>query len=419
MSNTQNVLERAGKALIGNYARLPIVMDRGEGAWLWDTDGRKYLDLFAGFGGAVVGHAHPELVRAVQAQAERLWHVGNTFHTEPQVKLAERLNKFAFEGRAFFCHSGLEANEAAVKLARLRGGGKKWKVVSFHRSFHGRSLAMIAATGNPAVKAGFEPAVPGFSQVPLGDLEGLMGQIDDETAAVIVEPIQGEGGVHPVPLDFAIELRKVCDAKQITLIFDEVWTGCGRTGKWFGHQWFGSGEWPATGGQSKAATGLSSPATSHQPLLPDILTLGKAVGGGLPVGVMYARPEIAALLTPGKHGCTLGGNPICMAAATAVFDVIERDNLLAHAQKLGAHAIARLRGEASVSSKIADVRGRGLFLGIELKETPQNFNDKALAEGVIINLTAGKVIRLAPPMNISDGDWDEGLSRVIRVIAAL
>ena len=294
--DTTPLINRANAVLIGNYARLPVAMVRGEGAMLWDSNGKQYIDLFAGFGGGVLGHAHPALVDAVTKQARLLWHVGNTFHTQPQVELAERLNKFAFKGQAFFCHSGLEANEAAVKLSRLRGAQhspKKWKVVSFHKSFHGRSLAMIAATGNPAVKAGFEPAVPGFTQVPLGDLEGLTAAVDDETAAVMVEPIQGEGGVFPVPNEFAVELRKICDQRQVTLIFDEVWTGCGRTGRWFGHQWFES---------------------AGSVIQPDIMTLGKALGGGLAVGCMFARPEVAALLTPGKHGCTLGGNAIGRAS---------------------------------------------------------------------------------------------------------
>jgi len=396
--DTTPLINRANAVLIGNYARLPVAMVRGEGAMLWDSNGKQYIDLFAGFGGGVLGHAHPALVDAVTKQARLLWHVGNTFHTQPQVELAERLNKFAFKGQAFFCHSGLEANEAAVKLSRLRGAQhspKKWKVVSFHKSFHGRSLAMIAATGNPAVKAGFEPAVPGFTQVPLGDLEGLTAAVDDETAAVMVEPIQGEGGVFPVPNEFAVELRKICDQRQVTLIFDEVWTGCGRTGRWFGHQWFES---------------------AGSVIQPDIMTLGKALGGGLAVGCMFARPEVAALLTPGKHGCTLGGNAIGMAAAGAVFDVIERENLLEHARVLGEHAMARLRGEKRLAGRVAAVRGRGLFLGLELPEPPKSLVERALARGVIINLTGQKIIRLAPPMNISKETLDRGLDRMIESI---
>jgi acetylornithine/N-succinyldiaminopimelate aminotransferase len=398
---TQNILDRANQVLIGNYARIPIVMQRGEGSLLWDTDGNQYVDLFAGFGGGILGHAHPALVAAATEQAKTLWHVGNTYHTVPQVEFAERLNKFAFRGQAFFCHSGLESNEAAVKLARLRGNQhakKKWKVVSFNQSFHGRSLAMIAATGNPAVRAGFEPAVPGFSQVNLGDMEGLTAAVDDETAAIIVEPIQGEGGIHPLPVQFAIELRKLCDQKQITLIFDEVWTGGGRTGKWFGHQ-------------------LLTDAFGNV-IEPDIMTLGKAVGGGLPVGVMYAKPELAKLLVPGKHGCTLGGNPICMAVARTIFDVIERERLLEHAHALGEHAMNRLRNDPKINHKIAEVRGAGLFIGVELKREPERFVERAARAGVIGNLTAKKVIRIAPPINISRDILDRGLDLLIEQIAA-
>lgn len=397
--DTPAFLERANSVLIGNYARLPVVMTRGQGSRVWDSAGREYIDLFAGFGGGILGHAHPALVEALWAQAKTLWHVGNTFHTEPQVELAERLNKFAFRGQAFFCHSGLESNEAAVKLARLRGAQhspKRWKVVSFHRSFHGRSLAMISATGNPAVKAGFEPAVPGFTQVDMGDLEGLSAAADNETAAVIVEPIQGEGGINPIPLDFAIELRRLCDQRHITLIFDEVWTGCGRTGKWFGHQHFVD--------------------ASGKVVQPDIMTLGKAIGGGMPVGVMFARPEIAALLTPGKHGCTIGGNPLGMSVAKTIFDVIERENLLQHAATLGERAVARLKAEPRLSAKVAAVRGKGLFLGLELKEPPLKLVERALEHGVIINVTGGKIIRVAPPIDVSEADLNAGLDRMINAI---
>ena len=284
-----------------------------------------------------------------------------------------------------------------MKLARLRGHAqtpKKWKVVSFNQSFHGRSLAMIAATGNPAVKAGFEPGVPGFTQVDLGDMEGLTAAVDNETAAIIVEPIQGEGGIHPVPIEFAIELRKLCDARQITLIYDEVWTGCGRTGKWFGHQHF-------TDAFGKV-------------VLPDIVTLGKAIGGGLPVGVMYAKSELARLMVRGKHGCT-----ICMNVAKTIFDIIEREKLLEHAAALGEQAMARLRNESKIAAKVAQVRGRGLFIGIELKDPPEKFVDKALAHGIIANLTASKVVRLAPPINIKRPEWDRGLDAVIQTIAEL
>ncbi len=396
MSDTQQWLDRAGSSLIQNYGRSPVVMTRGEGVHLFDTDGKRYLDLFAGFGGCVLGHCHPALVKAAADQAQQLWHVGNAMHTKPQVEFAERIKAHAFDGRAFFCHSGMEANEAAVKLARLRGlkdGGKRWKTISLIKSFHGRSLAMIAATGNPAVKEGFGPAVPGFVNVDPLDLDALTQAIDDETAAVIMEPIQGEGGINVYPPGHVQQVRNICDAHGLTLIFDEVWTGGGRTGRWFAHQYDG--------------------------VEPDIMTLGKAMGGGLPVAVMYAKPHVAALLTPGRHGCTLGGNPICMAVARTIFETIEKENLVEHAAQQGERAIAKLRGDSSVSGKIAEVRGRGLFLGIELNAEPADFTNKALARGLIVNLTSKKVIRLAPPINIRTAEWDEGLQRVVELIASL
>jgi acetylornithine/N-succinyldiaminopimelate aminotransferase len=394
MSDMEQLVERGKQVLMQNYSRFPVVMTRGEGVNLWDASGKRYLDLFAGFGGAILGHCHSALVAAATEQAQKLWHVGNQYYTEPQIEFAQRLNKTAFEGQAFFCHSGAEANEAAVKLARLRGTTaepKRWKIISLAKSFHGRTLAMITATGNAAVKAGFEPLVPGFTQVEGGNYDAIVAAIDDETAGIIVEPIQGEGGINEYPADYLPKLRKLCDERNLTLIFDEVWTGCGRTGRWFCHQ--------------------------HMNVQPDIMTLGKAVGGGLPVGVMYAKPHVAKLFVPGKHGSTLGGNPICMNVSKTLFDVIEREKLLENASKLGETAMARLRNEPSIKSKVADVRGRGLFIGIELKDEPAKFVERALDRGLVINLTAKKVIRLAPPINISQDQWDRGLGLVIETIA--
>jgi acetylornithine/N-succinyldiaminopimelate aminotransferase len=400
MCDTQGILDRAAKVLIGNYARQPVVMQRGQGSELWDTDGKKYIDLFSGFGGAILGHCHPALVQAAATQMQELWHVGNTWHTEPQVRFAERLNAAAFPGQAFFCHSGLEANEAGCKLARLKGQEKspaRWKIISFNKSFHGRSLAMIAATGNPAVKQGFGPEVPGFIQVQGGCIDAVAAAANDDVAGILMEPIQGEGGINLYPPDFAHKVRHLCNERGICLIFDEVWTGGGRTGQWFGYQHFRSPD--------------------GKPVEPDILTLGKAIGGGLPVGAMFAKPEIAKLLVPGRHGCTLGGNPICMAVAAAIFDVIKNDGLLAHAAKLGDHAMARLRSEPSLKSKVREVRGKGLMLGIELIGPPQKLVERGLANGIIINLTAQKVVRLAPALNIPAPLWDRGLDALVKTIA--
>jgi acetylornithine/N-succinyldiaminopimelate aminotransferase len=394
---TQAILDRANAVLIGNYARSPHVMVRGQGAELWDSDDKHFIDLFAGFGGCILGHAHPALIAAAADQAQRLWHVGNTYHTLPQIELAERLNRTAFTGQAFFCHSGAEANEAACKLARLVGQNAtphRWKIITLDKSFHGRTLAMISATGNPAVRAGFAPDVPGFIHVPPGDFPALADAADPETAAIMIEPIQGEGGINLHPPGYIQQVRKLCDERNILLIFDEVWTGCGRTGRWFGYQHF-------------------------ETVTPDIMTLGKAIGGGLPVGVMFARPQFAKALVPGKHGCTLGGNPVCMSVARALFDAIERDNLLEHAATLGEETMARLRRDQSIADRIAEVRGRGLFIGIELKQPPGKLLETALANGVIVNLTAQKVVRLAPPINIGKDLLASGIERVIKTIATV
>ena len=402
MPNNQQWVERGQQALIQNYARQPITMVRGEGAYVWDADGKRYLDLFAGFGGGILGHCHPELVAAATEQAKTLWHVGNSFYTPAQIEFAEHLRQHAFEGQAFFCHSGAEANEAACKLSRLRGASRnphRWKIISLTHSFHGRTLAMIAATGNPAVRQGFEPEVPGFSQVEAGNFHALQKAVDEHTGGVLLEPIQGEGGINFYPDGYIQRVRELCNEKHLTLIFDEVWTGCGRTGKWFGHQHF-----------------LDK---SGKVIEPDIMTLGKAIGGGLPVGVMYAKPQVAALLGPGKHGCTLGGNGICTAVAKTIFDIIERDDLVTRAAVLGEQAIARLKNESSIRQKVAGVRGKGLFIGIELKDAPEKFADKAMARGLIINLTAKKVIRIAPPINIDEKLWNQGLDEVVQLIASL
>ncbi len=411
MSHNLDIVKRGQDVLIQNYGRYPISMARGEGSRVWDADGKEYLDLFAGFGGAILGHCHPALIEAATAQARKLWHVGNQFYSEPQIEVAERLNKFAFQGQAFFCHGGADANEAAVKLARLRGmadGGRRWKTISLQKSFHGRTLAMIAATGNPAVREGFGPVVPGFTQVDPLDLDALERAIDDETACIIMEPLQGEGGVNVYPVGHPQRIRQLCDEHGLALIYDEVWTGCGRTGKWFAHQHFVKTD-------GNAGAGDSAEGSPH--ITPDIMTLGKAVGGGLPVGVMFAKPHLAKYMTPGKHGSTLGGNPIAMTVSRTLFDVIERENLTGNAAALGEYAMARLKHEASIRTKVAAVRGRGLFIGIELKEPDKQLVERGFVRGININVTAQKVVRLAPPINITRDDLDRGLDALVAVIA--
>ncbi|MGN6368465.1 MAG: aspartate aminotransferase family protein [Phycisphaerae bacterium] len=391
--NNSEMIGRHQAALTLNYGKLPVALVRGEGSRLWDAEGKEYLDLFAGFGGTILGHCHPALVEAVTAQARTLWTTGNQFYTEPQVKLAERLKAQAFEGRAFFCHSGAEANEAAIKLARLAGGEGRFKVISMQRGFHGRTLGALSATPTPEYQKGFYPLVPGFVSVPYNDLAALEQAIDKETCAVMVEPIQGEGGINMPAEGYLQGVREICTRHNLTMIVDEVWTGVGRTGKYFGHQYAG--------------------------ITPDIMTLGKALGGGVPVGCMFAEPGRAALLKPGTHGCTLGGNPICAAVGAAVLETVETEKLQERAVRLGEMAVGRIRKFKNAGEKIKEVRGRGLMLGVELTAADGSpVVNHALANGLIINATRKNVLRLAPALTVSEELLQKGLDVLERAINA-
>jgi len=408
VASTDQILERYERHVIANHVRYPIAMETGSGCRLTDAAGRKYLDLFAGFGAGILGHCHPDLVAAGTKQMDKLWHVGNLFHTDPQSRLAEQITSKGFGGKCFFCHSGADANEAAIKLARLYGKQNpgqatgewgRYKIISATKSFHGRSFGTMGATGTAAVRTGFEPLTPGFINVAYNSIDAIKAAIDNETVAVLVEPIQGEGGVN-VPGDgYLPALRKLCDERDLVLIFDEVWVGCGRTGQWFGHQ--------------------------HWNVTPDVMTLGKAIGCGLAVGAMCATDELAALFDAEqmggtKHATTLGGNCVSMAVATRLFEVIEREGLTDRARALGERIKARLRELSDATGAITEVRGKGLFLGIELADEQSgagaNVVNQCLERGVVINATQGNVLRLAPPLIISDDEVDEGLSTLEKVL---
>lgn len=412
-SQTRTIIDRHDQCMSINYGRYPIAMALGKGVMLHDAEGKGYLDLFAGFGASILGHCHDDLVQALGDQAQKLWHPGNLFHTEPQTRLAQAIARHGFGGQSFFCHSGADANEAALKLARLYGlahpgpSGPRFKVISTLRSFHGRTFGTMAATGQAKVSDGFEPPMPGFVHVPFNDPDAVEQAIDDQTVAVIVEPIQGEGGVH-VPDDaYLPKLRELCDKKKLLLITDEVWTGCGRTGRYFAYQ--------------------------HWNILPDIMTLAKGVGGGLAVGVMCAMPRIAKHFDWRNHGAavhatTLGGNCLSMAVAAKIFEVIERDGLVEKAARLGHHAMARLRRFSAKHPIIKQVRGKGLFIGIEFADGPETAGDnrftnaadvvnQCLDRGVVINRAAGSVLRLAPALIIEQDQLDRGLDVLEEVIA--
>lgn len=409
---TQQIIDRHDRTMSPNYPRYPIAMVRGKGVLVYDADGKEYLDLFAGFGGPILGHCHPDQIAAVTEQATQLWHVGNLFHTEPQTRAAEAIFEHGFGGLSFFCHSGADANEAAIKLARLYGKAHRrdatgeygrYKIVSCTQSFHGRSYATMGATGNAKVREGFGPFLPGYTNVAYNDLAAVEAAVDDETVAIIAEPIQGEGGVNVPDPDYFKKLRAFCDERDLLLICDEVWTGCGRTGRYFAYQ--------------------------HWGITPDIMTLGKGVGGGLAVGVMCAKPDLAELFnarTQGgvKHATTLGGNCLSMASSAAVFEVIERDGLIEHAEAMGDYATDRLKRFAQSNPCIKEVRGKGLFIGIELDPSAEgawfasgaDVVNRVMERGLLINATQGTVLRLAPALVIEREELDRGLSLLEEVL---
>ena len=385
MATNKKLVAATSQYLIPNYGRLPVAMVKGQGAKLWDADRKEYIDLFAGFGaGGVVGHSHPAIAKAVKKMASTLQTVGNLFTNPWQVDLAQRITTNGFGGKVFFCHSGAEANEAALKLARLAGGPNRYKLVSFHNCFHGRTMGSLSLTPEK-YQNGFEPMVPGCSKATYGDLDSVKALLDDQTAAVFIEPIQGEGGMTVPSVEFMQALRQLCTQAGVAMVCDEVWTAPARTGKWFAYQHYG--------------------------IEPDIMTLGKACGGGLPVAACVASPKLQDVLQPGKHGCTLGGNPLCAAAGAATFKLIEDEGLLARSERVGNRAMQTIRN-AGVA-KVKDVRGKGMMIGIELDVPGRDIFARCMDRGLLINVTQEKVIRLAPPLVIDEDLLAKGLEILV------
>lgn len=383
------------KYVIGNYNRYPVNLVRGEGSLVWDSEGNRYLDFFVGWGCNLLGHCPPTVVQAVQDQVATLIHVPNTWHMEAQGRWAELLSKHSFGGQAFFCNSGTEANEAAIKCARLYAGNGRYKIITFEGGFHGRTMGSLSATAQPKYHDGVEPMLAGFTYAPYGDLEAVRKLVDDETCAIMIEPIQGEGGVRMPPEGFLKGLRQIADEKNLLLIFDEVQTGCGRTGKWFGYQYFN--------------------------VTPDIITLAKALCGGIAGGAMLARPEVAKALRPGMHAATFGGNPIAARAGIATLETIEREGLLENATQLGELFRERFTALAAECPIIKEVRVAGVMIGIELTIEGAPVVKECLAKGLLINCTHNTVIRLLPAMNLSHEQAEEGidiLAGVLRHVAA-
>src|SRR5262245_22024865 len=376
--------------VIANYNRYPVNLVRGEGSFVWDAEGNRYLDLFPGWGCNLLGHCPERVVRAVQEQVATLIHVPNTWHMEAQGQWAQMLSERSFGGQAFFCNSGAEANEAAIKLARLHGQGR-YKIITFTGGFHGRTLGALTATAQPKYHEGLGPLVAGFQYAPFGDLEAAKKLIDNETCAILVEPIQGEGGIRIPPTGFLPGLRKLCDERGLLLMFDEVQTGCGRTGNWFAYQKYG--------------------------VTPDVMTLAKAVCGGIAGGALLAKPEIAPALRPGMHAATFGGNPIAASAGIATLEMIEQEGLLENTKELGRFFKTRMEALAKECDVIREVRVAGVMVGIELAVDGTPVVKECLARRLLVNCTNGTVVRLLPAMNLTEEQAEEGcevLSDVIR-----
>ncbi|ALA56835.1 acetylornithine transaminase [Nitrospira moscoviensis] len=382
---TEELKDDAAKYLMQTYARQPVSIVRGRGSKVYDLEGREYIDFVGGIAVNILGHGHPDLVQAIQRQAAQLIHVSNLYYTEPQVKLAQILVDHSFADRVFFCNSGAEANEAAIKLARRYGhekhGAGRFEIITMKNSFHGRTLATITATGQEKVQKGFEPLMPGFAYAPFNDFGAIESLISDKTAAVMLEPIQGEGGVYVADEEYLKNLRELCTQKDILLIFDEVQTGMGRTGTLFAYEQLG--------------------------VEPDVMTLAKGLGGGVPIGACLAKDSVAAVFTPGTHASTFGGNPLACAAALAVCRVLLEGRMLEQAKRMGEYLAKGLADCKDRHRVVRDVRGRGLLQGMELDIDAKAVVADCLARGILINATSERVLRFVPPLVITQREIDK------------
>ena len=395
MSQTsQEIIDLNNQYLCQTYARYPVAFVRGEGCKLWDAEGKEYLDLFASLAVMNLGQCHPAVVKAVQEQVATLTHISNLHHTVPQARLAELLCKNSFGDKVFFCNSGAEANEASIKLARKYGVDKRdgrYEILTVLGSFHGRTMATIAATGQEKVRQGFGPVLEGFRYVAYDDLAAMEAAVSEKTIAILVEPILGEGGVVIPQPGYLKGVRDICDRHGLLLIADEVQVGIGRTGTLFAYE--------------------------HTGIEPDIMPLAKALGGGIPVGAMVARAEVAESLSLGSHGSTFGGNAVACAAGVAVIETLLNDGVLENCQKMGAYFLSKLQALKDKFSFITEVRGQGLILGAELDRDGAGIAASCLEEGLLINCAAGKVLRFIPPLIVTKDEIEQGMDILEKVLA--
>lgn len=389
------IQRNSAQYLMNTYARLPLTIERGQGCLVYDAEGREYLDCVAGIAVNILGHAHPDIVEAITRQARQLIHTSNLFYTEPQTQLAERLVTHSFADKVFFCNSGAEANEAAIKLARRYAsntfGAERFEIVTMLNSFHGRTLASLTATGQPALQEGFGPMVPGFRYAPFNDLNTLEATLTPQTAAIMLEPIQAEGGVVVPDADYLMKIRKLCDDRKILLIFDEVQTGMGRTGTLFACEQFG--------------------------IEPDIMTLAKGLGGGVPIGACLATDTVAAAFEPGTHASTFGGNPLACAAALKVLDLLIDGGKLEQGRAAGEYLAKGLSKLAKQFSCVQEARGMGLLQGLELSIDGKPIVMECLERRVLINCTVGRVLRFVPPLIVSKSQIDRLLTVLSDVLS--
>ncbi len=378
--------------IMPTYTKVPLVFVKGKGSKLYDIHNKQYLDLFPGWGVCNLGHCHPKVMSAVRDQVAKLIFIPNNYYHIPPAKLAKDLIYWSYPGKVFFCNSGAEANEAAIKLARKFGGGR-YEIITFENSFHGRTLAALSATGQKKYQGGFEPLVEGFKTVKFNDLEAVKNAITDKTVAIMLELIQGEGGINVADKDFVLSLRNICNEKKLLLIIDEVQTGIGRTGKLFCYQNYG--------------------------ITPDIMTLAKALGGGLPIGCMIVKKDIADTLTAGMHASTFGGGPVVAKAASAVLRAVHKEKMLANAKKIGEYLFLLLNVLRDRYEVIKDVRGLGLMLGVELNIAGKGIVDKCIEKGLLINCTHDNVLRLMPALNVTKKEVDRAIKILDEVLKAV
>lgn len=395
MSATDELMAQAARWLANTYARFPVALVKGSGVRVWDAEGKTYLDCAAGIAVDLLGHCHPKVVEAIRVQSETLLHVSNLYYIEPQVRLARALSEQSFGGKVFFCNSGAEANEAAIKLARryakARWSSDRYEIVCMRDSFHGRTMATVTATGQAKYSQGFEPLLPGFKHIPFNDLAAAERAIDSRTCAVLVEPIQGEGGVRVPGDDYLPGLRQLCSEREVLLMLDEVQTGMGRTGRLFAYE--------------------------HSGIEPDVMTLAKGLGGGLPIGAMIAKETVADAFVPGSHASTFGGNPFVTTVALTVLTEILDARLPEHAAKIGAYFLERLQQLATRYPFVKEARGKGLMLALELRVPAKPIVERCLQRGLLILIAGDQVLRFVPPLIIGEAEVDEAM-RVLDLVLA-